>query len=127
MPSTGKSKEKALLKGREYIGVDKIDGPLIFIRNTHPVGYRELVEFSSIHVLLPEANDKMRDAFGQYPQLTGSVVIPNERNHGVRSSSAASLKQSMCNFIVTCFSTLHRFAANAKNSRKNSSPFFFCS
>lgn len=44
MPSTGKNKEKALLQGREYIGVDKIDGPLIFIRNTHPVGYRELVE-----------------------------------------------------------------------------------
>ena len=35
---------KKLLAGREYIGVDKIDGPLLFIRNTHPVGYRELVE-----------------------------------------------------------------------------------
>ena len=33
-----------LLSGREYIGVDKIDGPLIFVRNTHPVGYRELIE-----------------------------------------------------------------------------------
>ena len=35
---------KKLLSGREYIGVDKIDGPLLFIHNTHPVGYRELVE-----------------------------------------------------------------------------------
>ena len=35
---------KRLLSGREYIGVDKIDGPLIFIRKTHPVGYRELIE-----------------------------------------------------------------------------------
>ena len=33
-----------LLSGREYIGVDKIDGPLIFISKTHPVGYTELVE-----------------------------------------------------------------------------------
>ncbi len=33
-----------LLTGREYIGIDKIDGPLIFIKNTHPIGYRELVE-----------------------------------------------------------------------------------
>ena len=33
-----------LLAGREYIGVDKIDGPLIFTSNTHAVGYRELVE-----------------------------------------------------------------------------------
>ena len=33
-----------LLGGREYIGLDKIDGPLIFLSKTHPVGYRELVE-----------------------------------------------------------------------------------
>jgi len=37
-------KAKHLLSGREYIGVDKIDGPLIFVSKTHPVGYRELVE-----------------------------------------------------------------------------------
>jgi len=36
--------EKKLLSGREYIGVDRIDGPLVFIRKTHPIGYRELVE-----------------------------------------------------------------------------------
>jgi len=35
---------KRLASGREYIGVDRIDGPLVFIRKTHPVGYRELVE-----------------------------------------------------------------------------------
>jgi len=35
---------RKLMTGREYIGLDKIDGPLVFIRNTHPVGYRELVE-----------------------------------------------------------------------------------
>jgi len=36
--------DKRLLAGREYIGVDKIDGPLVFVRGTHPVGYRELIE-----------------------------------------------------------------------------------
>lgn len=35
---------KKLLSGREYKGIDRIDGPLIFVRKTHPVGYRELVE-----------------------------------------------------------------------------------
>jgi V/A-type H+-transporting ATPase subunit B len=35
---------KSLLPGREYIGVDKIDGPLIFLSKTHPVGYRDLIE-----------------------------------------------------------------------------------
>ncbi|MFP4179369.1 MAG: V-type ATP synthase subunit B [Spirochaetaceae bacterium] len=43
---TGKRGEtdRALLAGREYAGVDRIEGPLIFVRKTHPVGYRELVE-----------------------------------------------------------------------------------
>ncbi len=35
---------KKLLSGREYVGVDQIDGPLVFVRKTHPVGYREVVE-----------------------------------------------------------------------------------
>ncbi len=35
---------KELKKGREYIGVSRIDGPLIFVENTDSVGYRELVE-----------------------------------------------------------------------------------
>jgi V/A-type H+-transporting ATPase subunit B len=37
-------KQKKLKAGLEYIGVDKIDGPLVFIRKTHSVGYRELVQ-----------------------------------------------------------------------------------
>ena len=36
--------EKSLLKGREYIGASKIEGPLVYMRNTHPVGFGELVE-----------------------------------------------------------------------------------
>ncbi|MBN1797459.1 MAG: V-type ATP synthase subunit B [Spirochaetales bacterium] len=36
--------QKMLLSGREYVGIHRIDGPLIFIRDTHPIGYRELVE-----------------------------------------------------------------------------------
>ncbi|HEQ72543.1 MAG TPA: V-type ATP synthase subunit B [Spirochaetia bacterium] len=35
---------RRLAPGKEYIGVHKIDGPLIFIEKTHAVGYRELVE-----------------------------------------------------------------------------------
>jgi len=37
-------KSKELLSGREYIGVNRIDGPIIFVKNTHPVGYQELAE-----------------------------------------------------------------------------------
>lgn len=39
-----KRKEKSLLSGREYIGVDRIEGALVFVSKTHPVGYRELIE-----------------------------------------------------------------------------------
>ena len=37
-------KRKKLMSGREYTGIDKVEGSLVFIRKTHPVGYRELVE-----------------------------------------------------------------------------------
>ena len=36
--------ERELLPGREYVGLRKIEGPLVYVKNTHPVGYRELVE-----------------------------------------------------------------------------------
>ena len=36
-----------LLSGREYRGAARIDGPLVTMRNTHNVGYGELVELST--------------------------------------------------------------------------------
>lgn len=36
--------DRSLLRGREYVGASRIDGPLVFMRNTHPIGYGELVE-----------------------------------------------------------------------------------
>ncbi|MCK9287853.1 MAG: V-type ATP synthase subunit B [Sphaerochaetaceae bacterium] len=36
--------DRQLLSGREYVGADRIDGPLVFMRNTHPIGYGELVQ-----------------------------------------------------------------------------------
>jgi V/A-type H+-transporting ATPase subunit B len=35
---------RELLSGLEYIGVERIDGPIIFVRKTHPVGYHELAQ-----------------------------------------------------------------------------------
>ncbi len=39
-----KDSDKSLLSGREYRGASRIDGPLVYMRHTHPVGYNELVE-----------------------------------------------------------------------------------
>lgn len=36
--------DKKLLAGREYVGLAGIDGPLLYVEKTHPVGYQELVE-----------------------------------------------------------------------------------
>lgn len=36
--------KKALYSGRDYIGAAKMDGPLLYMRGTHSVGYGELVE-----------------------------------------------------------------------------------
>jgi V/A-type H+/Na+-transporting ATPase subunit B len=36
--------ERALLAKREYMGIDAINGPLMYIKNTHKIGYQELVE-----------------------------------------------------------------------------------
>ena len=32
-----KETDKTLLSGREYAGASRIDGPLVYMRNTHPV------------------------------------------------------------------------------------------
>ncbi len=36
--------DQNLLTAKEYIGVQRIEGPLVFVERTHAVGYRELVE-----------------------------------------------------------------------------------
>lgn len=57
---------RRLMSGREYIGVDRIDGPLVFIRKTHPVGYRELVECVD-----PEGNPRL----GMVLDTSDDVVV----------------------------------------------------
>ena len=84
MPDTVEDQEvqKRLLAGREYIGVNRIDGPLVFIRNTHPVGYRELVECvdsrgaSRLGVVLDTSEEAVVvQVFGGTSELT----LPNTR------------------------------------------------
>jgi Archaeal/vacuolar-type H+-ATPase subunit B len=42
-----KFQSRSLLAGRVYRGASRIDGPLVYMRGTHPVGYNELVEVTS--------------------------------------------------------------------------------
>ncbi len=41
--------DKRFIKGREYVGLGRIEGSLIVVKKTHPVGYRELVEVVDIN------------------------------------------------------------------------------
>ncbi len=73
---------RALLQGREYIGVDKIDGPLVFISKTHPVGYRELIECVDIKgevrlgIVLETSTDMV---VAQIFEGTSGLTLPGSR------------------------------------------------
>ncbi len=75
-------RNRRLLSGREYIGVDKIDGPLVFVGRTHPVGYRELIECVDRHgnvrlgiVLESSTNVVVAQVF----EGTGGLALPDTR------------------------------------------------
>lgn len=84
MPETSYKKDidRALLQGREYIGVDKIDGPLVFVSKTHPVGYRELVECVDsegnvrLGIVLESSTDMV---VVQVFEGTSGLTLPNTR------------------------------------------------
>ena len=73
---------KRLKTGVEYIGLDRIEGPLIFVRNTHPVGYREILECvdSSGRVRLGMVLDTSRDlVVAQLFESTTGLSLPSTR------------------------------------------------
>ncbi len=77
-----KSSDKTLLAGKEYVGVDQIDGPLVFVRGTHPVGYRELVEVvdPSGHTRLGMVLDTSENAVVvQVFEGTAELTMPQTR------------------------------------------------
>ncbi len=58
--------DRRLLAGREYRGASRIDGPLVYMRNTHPIGYGELVE-----VVASDGSTR----FGQVLDTSDEVVV----------------------------------------------------
>jgi len=71
-----------LKSGKEYIGIDKVDGPLLFVKNTHNIGFRELVECidTSGAVRLGIVLDTSSDVVVvQLFEGTASLSLPNTR------------------------------------------------
>ncbi len=74
-------KVSKLKEGVEYIGLTKIEGPLIFVENTHPVGYRELVECvvdreTRLGIVL-DTSEKV--VIVQLFESTSGLTLPNTR------------------------------------------------
>ncbi len=71
-----------LLSGREYRGASRIDGPLVYMRGTHPVGYNELVEITSKEGkrLFGQVLDTSKDAVCvQVFEGTDNLDLPNTK------------------------------------------------
>jgi len=75
-------RNKLLESGKEYIGVEKIDGPLVFIKKTHPVGYNELIEcidnngHTRLGIVLESSTDVV---IVQILEGTSGLSLPNTR------------------------------------------------
>ncbi|MFP4011271.1 MAG: V-type ATP synthase subunit B, partial [Spirochaetaceae bacterium] len=71
-----------LRHAREYVGVSEVEGPLVFVRKTHPVGYRELVECrdeqgtSRLGLVLETADDYV---VAQIFEGTAGLTMPGTR------------------------------------------------
>ncbi len=77
-----KNPDAALMKYREYLGIDGIDGPLVVVRKTHPVGFRELAEIrdQSGTIRLGQVLDTSRDAvLLQMFHDTSGLTLPSSR------------------------------------------------
>jgi V/A-type H+-transporting ATPase subunit B len=80
---TGRERvSRNLLNEREYIGVHKIDGPLLFIEKTHPVGFHELIECRDaegevrLGMVLETSNEAV---VVQVFEGTSGLTMPNTR------------------------------------------------
>lgn len=93
-----KNSYKELLKGREYIGVEKIDGPIVFVRHTHPVGYHELAQCmdsegnSRLGIVLETSTELV---VVQVFEGTSGLTLPNTRIRFSGEPLSISVSKSM--------------------------------
>ncbi len=73
---------QSLLSGREYRGASRIDGPLVYMRGTHAIGYNELVELTTKEGkrLFGQVLDTSKDAVCvQVFEGTDNLDLPNTK------------------------------------------------
>ena len=95
--------DRSLLSGREYRGASRIDGPLVYMRNTHPVGYGELVE-----IIAPDGKrrqgqvlDTSDDAVCvQVFEGTDGLDLPDTRMHFLGEPLSLSVTEDMLGRVM---------------------------
>ena len=95
--------DRNLLKGREYRGASRIDGPLVYMRNTHPVGYGELVE-----IIAPDGSRRQGQVLDtsddvvcvQVFEGTDGLDLPDTRMHFLGEQLSLSVTEDMLGRVM---------------------------
>ena len=95
--------DRNLLKGREYRGASRIDGPLVYMRNTHPVGYGELVE-----IIAPDGSRRQGQVLDTSDDVvcvqvfdgTDGLDLPDTRMHFLGEPLSLSVTENMLGRVM---------------------------
>ncbi len=95
--------DRSLLRGREYRGASRIDGPLVYMKNTHPVGYGELVE-----ILAPDGKRRSGQVLDtsdeavcvQVFEGTDGLNLPDTRMHFLGEPLSLSVTEDMLGRVM---------------------------
>ncbi|MDC7242912.1 MAG: V-type ATP synthase subunit B, partial [Sphaerochaetaceae bacterium] len=92
-----------LLAGREYRGASRIDGPLVYMRNTHPIGYGELVE-----IVAPDGSRRSGQVLDTSDEVvcvqvfegTTGLTLPKTGMHFLGHPLTLSVSESMLGRVM---------------------------
>ena len=103
MKTNDEKLDRRLLAGREYRGASRIDGPLVYMRNTHPIGYGELVE-----VVAPDGSRRNGQVLDTSDEVvcvqvfegTSGLTLPGTGMHFLGEPLSLSVSESMLGRVM---------------------------
>jgi len=103
MKTNDEQLDQRLLAGREYRGASRIDGPLVYMKNTHPIGYGELVE-----VVAPDGSRRSGQVLDTSDEVvcvqvfegTTGLTLPGTGMHFLGEPLTLSVSESMLGRVM---------------------------
>jgi len=103
MKTSDEKLDQRLLANREYRGASRIDGPLIYMKNTHPIGYGELVE-----IVAPDGSRRNGQVLDTSDEVvcvqvfegTTGLTLPGTGMHFLGEPLTLSVSQSMLGRVM---------------------------